>query len=141
MLETVNTEEIGILKILHQTKASQSVAEGRGLEEGSVGSKAQLKPFQYKPVLSFGKSGSSLGMLQGPWGLAVNDRDEIAVVDSLNHRVQIFNSDGNYLRSFGRQGNKPGEFNYPRAITFHKNSTQWVHESNASWIVSAVEIC
>ena len=22
-----------------------------------------------------------------------------------------------------------------------KNSTQWVHESNASWIVSAVEIC
>ena len=25
--------------------------------------------------------------------------------------------------------------------TFPKNSTQWVHESNASWIVSAVEIC
>ena len=23
----------------------------------------------------------------------------------------------------------------------NKNSTQWVHESNASWIVSAVEIC
>ena len=23
----------------------------------------------------------------------------------------------------------------------YKNSTQWVHESNASWIVSAVEIC
>ena len=126
MLETVNTEEIGILKILHQTKASQSVAEGGGLEEGSVGSKAQLKPFQYKPVLSFGKSGSSVGMLQGPWGLAVNDRDEIAVVDSLNHRVQIFNRDGNYLRSFGRQGNKPGEFNYPRAITFHKNGNIFV---------------
>ena len=85
MLETVNTEEIGILKILHQTKLNQSVAEGGGLEEGSVGSEAQLKPFQYRPVLSFGKSGSSVGMLQGPWGLAVNDRDEIAVIDSLNH--------------------------------------------------------
>ena len=23
----------------------------------------------------------------------------------------------------------------------YKNSTQWVHESNASWTVSAVEIC
>ena len=72
MLETVNTEEIGIMKILYQTKPSQSVAEGGGLEEGSAGSKAQLKPFQCKPVLSFG---SSVGMLQGPWGLAVNDRD------------------------------------------------------------------
>ena len=126
MLETVNTEEIGILKILHQTKPSQSVLESEGLEEGSVGSEAQLKPFQCKPVLSFGKSGSSVGMLQGPWGLAVNDRDEIAVIDSLNHRVQIFNSDGNYLRSFGQQGNKPGEFNYPRAITFHKSRNIFV---------------
>ena len=26
-------------------------------------------------------------------------------------------------------------------FTTIKNSTQWVHESNASWIVSAVEIC
>ncbi|KAL9958029.1 hypothetical protein ACROYT_G034991 [Oculina patagonica] len=103
MLETVNTEEIGTLKILQQTKASQSVAEGKGLHEGTVGGESMLKSFQYRPVLSFGKSGSSDGMLQGPWGLAVNDRDEIAVIDSLNHRVQIFNSSGDYLRGFGQQ--------------------------------------
>jgi len=38
--------------------------------------------------------------------VAVNARNEIAVTD--NHRVQFFNSEGNYLRSFGRKGNKAG---------------------------------
>ena len=200
MLETVNTEEIGTLEILQQTKASQSVAEGKGLEEGKVGGEAQfvlitrnaegrqcynkhdcvtveirdeqgrecatemqindnkdgsykisyslrdqgrykvtvkvngqhvrdspfscqVKSFQFKPVLSFGKFGSSVGMFSNPWGVAVNSKDEIAVTD-WNHRVQIFNSDGKYLRSFGRQGNRAGEFSFPKGITFHNNGKQ-----------------
>ena len=53
----------------------------------------------------------------------MNARDEIAVTDSLNHRVQIVNSDGKYLRSFGREGNKAGEFQYPTGIYFHRNSS------------------
>ena len=40
MLKTVNTEEVGTLKILQQTEASQSVAEGKGIEEGIVGVEA-----------------------------------------------------------------------------------------------------
>ena len=30
---------------------------------------------------------------------------------------------------------------YCKGYNNNKNSTQWVHESNASWTVSAVEIC
>ena len=86
----------------------------------------QVKAFQFIPVLSLGKEGSSVGMFNGPWGVAVNSKDEIAVADCCNHRVQIFNSDGNYLRSFGRQGNKAGEFSYPTGITFHKNGNIFV---------------
>ena len=40
LLNTVNTEEIGSLEISHQTKASQCIAEGKGLEEGTVGGEA-----------------------------------------------------------------------------------------------------
>ena len=69
----------------------------------------QVTPFQFKPVLSFGKVGSSEGMFSFPWGVAVNAKDEIAVTDRENHRVQIFNSEGNYLRSFGRRGTRKGE--------------------------------
>ena len=42
MLEIVNAEEIGTLKLLQQTEASQSVVEGKGLEEGTVGGEAQF---------------------------------------------------------------------------------------------------
>ena len=207
MLKTVNTEEIGTLKIPQQTEAGQSVAEGKGLQEGRVGVEAQfvlttrntegeqcydkhdrvtveirdeqerecvskvlindskdgsykisysqkdqgkykvtvkvngkhvvdspfsidVKLFQVRPVLSFGKEGSSVGMLKFPWGVAVNARDEIAVTDSGNHRVQIFNRDGKYLRSFGREGNRVGEFKYPRWITCHKNGNILVADTN-----------
>ena len=206
MLKTVNTEEIGTLEILHETKASQSVAEGKGIREGTVGVEAQfvlttknavgrqcynkhdrvtveirdeqgrecatevqindnkdgsykisyspkdpskykvtvkvngkhvldspfsieVKLFQLRPVFSFGKEGSSVGMFRFPWGVAVNARDEIAVTESGNHRVHIFNSDGKYLRSFGREGNKAGELRHPGGITFHKNGNIFVAES------------
>jgi len=207
MLRTVNTEDIGTLKILQQTEASQSVAEGKGLQEATVGVEAQfvlttrnaegeqcynthdrvtveirdeqgrecatevrindnkngsykvsyslkdqgkykvtvkvneknvvdspfsidVKLFQGRPVLSFGKVGSSVGMFDHPFGVAVNARDEIAVTDCWNNRVQIFNSDGKYLRSFGRRGNKMGEFTCPTGITFHKNGNIFVADQN-----------
>ena len=55
-------------------------------------------------------------MLKYPWGVAVNARDEIAVTDCWNHRIQILSSDGNYLKSLGRKGNKRGEFKFPITV-------------------------
>ena len=88
------------------------------------------KPRQFRHVLSFGKRGSSIGMLYCPYGVAVNERDEIAVTDSNNHRVQVFSSDGTYLRSFGREGDKQGEFNWAAGIAFDKNKRSIVVDSN-----------
>ena len=208
MLKTVNTEEVGTLKILQQSEASQSVAEGKGLQEGTVGIEAKFvlttrnvegrrcynkhdrvtvkimdeqglrcamkvritdnkngsyeisyspkdqgkykmtvkvndkpvldSPFsievklfqQLRPVFSFGKYGSFVGMLSHPLGVAVNARDEIAVTELSNQRVQIFNSDGKYIRSFGPDGNKAGEFKHARGLTFHKNGNIFVTEQH-----------
>ena len=87
---------------------------------------AQIGPFAVKPVLSFGTQGLSAGMFRCPWGMAVNERDEIAVTDFNNHTVQLFSSDGNYLRSFGWQGDKNGEFNLPTGVVFHENKNIFV---------------
>ena len=81
----------------------------------------QVKPRQYKPVLSFGGKGLSAGMFDGPWGVAVNERNEIAVTDRDNNRVQIFSSDGTYLRSFGSEGDQEGEFAQPTGIAYLNN--------------------
>ena len=84
--------------------------------------KTEFKPRMFKPVLSFGKQGSAPGMFKWPWGIAVNDKDEIAVTDSGNHRIEMFLGDGTHLRSFGSKGNQQGQFNYPYGITFYNNN-------------------
>ena len=81
----------------------------------------QVKPRQYKAVYSFGGKGSSAGMFNGPWGVAVNERNEIAVTECNNNRVQIFSGDGTYLRSFGNEGDQDGEFNKPSGIAYLNN--------------------
>ena len=207
LLDTVTNEEIGILEILHQTKGSQSITEGKGLNEAFARRETQftlttknaegrqfynkrdrvtveirdergrecetevrindnkngqykisyslkeqgrysiiikvngehvrdspydllVKSFQFKPVLSFGKQGSSAERFKLPWGVAVSDTDEIAVTDLSNYRVQIFDSGGNYLRSFGRQGTKQGEFSNPRGICFDNKRNIFIADQN-----------
>ena len=78
-----------------------------------------VKRFQFTAVLSFGKEGS-VGMFRCPWGVAVN------ATDCHNHRIQIFDRNGDYLRSFCRESRKAGEFNYPRGIASHNNGNIFV---------------
>ena len=207
MLNVVNGEEIGFLRDLNGTKASESVAEGEGLKEGTVARKAQfnfitrnaerkqwydeqdrvtieikdeqgqecvtevkvedmkdgtynvsfyprvqgtfklhvkvneehirgspftisVKPFHVKPVLCFGEEGSGDGMFDHPLGVAVTDKDEILVADWQNHRVQVFDSNGTFLRSFGHRGKNAGEFNSPFGIATDKDRKIFVAEPN-----------
>ena len=206
MLDVVNEEDIGFLKELSQTKASESLAEGDGLKEGTVARKAQfnlitrnaerkqwyderdrvtveikneqerecvtqvkiddnkngiykityfpivqgtfkllvkvngehiscspftviLKPFQVKPVLSFGKNGSGEGMLNRPIGVAVTAKDEAVVADNQNHRVHVFHSNGTFLRSFGHKGENAGKFKNPTGIAIDKDRNILVSEN------------
>ena len=71
----------------------------------------QVKPRQFRPVLSFGEQ-----ILKKPWGVAVNEQDEIAVSDVGNHKIHLFKSDGTHIKSFGEQGTQHGEFDWPSGI-------------------------
>ena len=82
----------------------------------------QVKPRQFRPVLSFGQKGSSAGMFCNPWGVAVNEKNEISVTDRANDRIQVFSSNGTHLRSFGRKGYQQGEFDQPSGIAFHNDN-------------------
>ena len=90
----------------------------------------QVKSRQYRPVLSFGEYGRSAGQLMFPWGVVVNERNEIAVTEAGNNRVQVFSSDGTHVRSFGRRGDKQVEFNFSSCIAFDTNSNIIVAEKN-----------
>ena len=129
LINVLNSKGIGNVKtVFSETKAQQS--EAKGEESSKVISrkkaanvpdspvKAQLQTGSYRPVLSFGQEGKSIGMLKYPLGVAVNHRDEIAVTELCNSRVSVFSSDGTHLRSFGREGQKNGEFKQPSGIAF-----------------------
>ena len=89
-----------------------------------------VKPFHVKPDFSFGKQGSGDGMFQYPLGVAVTDRDEILVADCVNHRVQVFNSNGTFLRSFGHKGENAVEFNRPFGIAIDKDRKIFVADQD-----------
>ena len=127
LINVLNSEGIGNVKtVLNETKVQQSGAKGKESSKVIAGNKgANVRDSRFEgqvqtmrlSVLSFGQKGESVEMLNKPYGVAVNDQDEIAVTD-LSHRVSVFSSDGTHLRSFGRPGNNNGEFRNPRGITF-----------------------
>lgn len=66
----------------------------------------------------FGKMGSGPGeFFFHPCAMAISAREEIYVCDGSNHRVQVFDASGKFLRMFGSEGRGYGQFHYPHAIT------------------------
>lgn len=62
----------------------------------------------YRLVTSWGSAGSAPGQFDGPNGIAVADH-RVYVADSVNHRIQIFDSQGHFLSDIavGAQGLLP----------------------------------
>ncbi|KAF7273917.1 hypothetical protein GWI33_013397 [Rhynchophorus ferrugineus] len=57
-----------------------------------------------------GSRGSEAGCFTWPRGVAVGPDNSIVVADSSNHRVQVFDSRGRFLKEFGQYGSGEGEF-------------------------------
>jgi DNA-binding beta-propeller fold protein YncE len=56
------------------------------------------------------------GTFASPTNVAVDRQGNIYVADTLNYRVQVLDSTGKFLRTFGVQGDRPGEFIRPKGI-------------------------
>ena len=54
--------------------------------------------------------------LDGPWGVAVNNRGEIIVAERSGCRISIFSANGERITTFGSQGSGPGQLHYPIGV-------------------------
>lgn len=63
-----------------------------------------------RQLFTIGSRGSEPGLFTWPRGVAVGPDNTIVVADSSNHRVQVFDAAGNFLKQFGGYGNAEGEF-------------------------------
>jgi DNA-binding beta-propeller fold protein YncE len=64
-----------------------------------------------------------------PADIAFDADGNVYVLDSGNHRIQKFDSQGNFLASFGRRGQGPGEFQYPQSIDIDERGHMVVSDS------------
>lgn len=72
-----------------------------------------------KPLNSFGTKGTQNGQFLQPTGISFEKiTNQLAIVDTLNGRVQFFSTAGVYQKTIGSFGAGPLKFTSPQAITF-----------------------
>ena len=74
----------------------------------------------------WGTPGSADGEIDRPSGLAFDQDDRLYVVDSRNHRVQVFTKDGKFLFNWGGYGAGPGQFDTPWGIDIDRDGAVYV---------------
>lgn len=83
----------------------------------------QTQILELKEDLSLGGPGAqgddAFGKIQS---FTVDDSGSIYVLDRMNYNIKVFDPSGRCLRTFGRQGQGPGEFEYPYSLSINKAS-------------------
>lgn len=83
-----------------------------------------------KPYLKniIGSPGTAEGEFNRAEGIGIGPRDEMFVADSCNHRIQVFSTDGKFLRAHGKAGSNGGELSYPYDIRVDAQGLQYICE-------------
>ncbi|MEZ4519232.1 MAG: 6-bladed beta-propeller [Chloroflexota bacterium] len=63
-----------------------------------------------------GIQGSGTGQFDYAYGIAVDASNNVYVADTFNNRIQVFDSDGNYVSQIGTNGSSNGELSVPRGV-------------------------
>ena len=77
---------------------------------------------------SAGGRGSLPGLFHFANSLKVSKCNEVHVCDTKNNRIQVFDTNLNFLRAIGKKGNGPGEFNTPDDLDFDEDGNLYVTE-------------
>jgi sugar lactone lactonase YvrE len=79
---------------------------------------------------SVGGTGTTSGKFNTPQGIRVDSSGNIWVVDSVNHRVQKFNSSGTWQQTVGSSGTGNGKFgSYPEGLAIDSSGNFWVGDN------------
>jgi len=85
----------------------------------------------YKLLRKMGTGGkkhtlTTPGDFAQPTNVAVDQDGNLYVSDTLNDRVEIFDAEGNFIRTFGKPGDGPGYFARPKGIAIDGDGHVWV---------------
>ena len=66
------------------------------------------------------------GQFAAPENVVVDADGNLYVTDMYNNRVEIFDADGNFIRAWGKSGDRPGYFSRPKGIAIDADGHVWV---------------
>jgi DNA-binding beta-propeller fold protein YncE len=69
------------------------------------------------------------GDFGGPSNVAVDKDGNVYVTDTMNNRVEIFDADGKFISTFGKNGDGPGYFARPKGIAVDGDGHIWVADT------------
>ncbi|WP_211530771.1 PKD domain-containing protein [Methanocalculus chunghsingensis] len=84
---------------------------------------------EYIFIGSFGTSGSGDGEFLTPIGIAVDIQGNIYVADTDNHRIQMFDGYGSFIRQWGGEGVADGGFSQPRGVAVDDSGRIYVADT------------
>jgi DNA-binding beta-propeller fold protein YncE len=99
---------------------------------GVSSNKHQVRVFNGKtgaPLFDIGTRGAGPGQFNLPRDVALGKDGRIYVVDGGNFRVQIFDKDGKFLKSFGSVGKQLGNFARPKEIATDREGNVYVADT------------
>lgn len=69
---------------------------------------------------------TSPGDFSKPAGVAVDAEGNLYVADTYNNRIEIFDADGQFVSTFGKNGDGPGYFSRPKGVAIDGDGHIWV---------------
>ena len=75
---------------------------------------------------------TSPGDFAAPTNVAVDKDGNLYVTDTLNDRVEVFDADGAFIRTWGKNGDGPGYFTRPKGIAVDCDGHVWVADANTN---------
>jgi DNA-binding beta-propeller fold protein YncE len=100
-----------------------------GLDQVLVFDADNLTPLRAIGTPNTNHASNALGDFAKPTSVALDQDGNVYVTDMLNYRVEVFDADGKFIRTFGKHGDGPGYFAMPKGIAVDCDGHIWVTDS------------